>query len=39
MDELRYYVMHHRTMCMPEKKTETALERNFKKLVAQAKRR
>ena len=39
MDELRYYVMYHRAAFMPEKKTETALEKNFKKLVAQAKRR
>ena len=39
MDELRYYVMHRHANLTTEKKRETVLEKNFKKLVAQAKRR
>ena len=38
MDELRYYVMNVRARTLP-KKEETAMEKNFRKLVAQAKRR
>ena len=38
MDELRYYVMYARARTMP-KQAETAVEKNFRKLVAQAKRR
>ncbi len=39
MDELRYYVMYHKTHYSAPKKPETALEKNFRKLVAKAKRR
>ncbi len=39
MDELRYYVMHRKKTYEPPKKEESALEKNFRRLVAQAKRR